>query len=342
MGALGSAFDIIIVGALALPSVLLVIHLFFSDHESSLKTLLAWVKDQNQPTLVSVLLFAMAFPMGTAVSRIAQDFFDDADLHLHINAFGYERWFRLPVATETNIRTDVYCEAQEQIQKLTPSAPSTDKTPPFTQSTLQDSSCTSTGGRLGPKTNDLWQAKQDLEELATRVCRVQEAALLLQGTDSNERLRQFHDQIVVLRGAAFNGMIAFSLCFYWWSVRFKSRLRWSAPVALSLLGINALYNHLIERPASDPPYMEFTLLVLAAAGWYVLWPRAPKATGAPGEAQTEDGRGTIRVPYLFLAAFLTASSFLGWWSTQVLYDQQVFYSYQALIRNAKPAAPPTK
>jgi hypothetical protein len=87
--------------------------------------------------------------------------------------------------------------------------------------------------------------------------------------------------------------------------------------------------------------MEFTLLVLAAAGWYVLWPRAPKGD-APGEAPTENGRGTIRLPYLFLAAFLTASSFLGWWSTQVLYDQQVFYSYQALLRNAKPPAPSTK
>jgi hypothetical protein len=86
--------------------------------------------------------------------------------------------------------------------------------------------------------------------------------------------------------------------------------------------------------------MEFTLLVLAAAGWVVLWPRAPKVTGAPGEAHIQNGRGRIRVPYLLLAAFLTASSFLGWWSTQVLYDQQVFYSYQALIQNPKPPAAP--
>jgi hypothetical protein len=39
MGALGTVFDIIIVGALALPSVLLVIHLFFSERESILKKL---------------------------------------------------------------------------------------------------------------------------------------------------------------------------------------------------------------------------------------------------------------------------------------------------------------
>jgi len=341
MGAFGIAFDIIIVGALALPSVLLIIHLFFSDHESSLKMLLGWVRDQNQPTLVSVLLFAIAFPMGSAVSRIAQDFFDDADLHVHINLFGYERWARLPIATETNIRTDVYCDAREQILKLTPSVPSTGKTPQFTQSASQDSACKDNGGRLAMKTDDVWKTKQELEELATRVFRVQEATLLLEGTDSNERLRQFHDQIVVLRGAAFNGMIAFFLCFFWWCVRFKSWLRWAAPLALSLLGINALYNHLVERAASDPPYMEFTLLVLAAAGWHVLWPRAPKVA-VPGEAQPQDGRGRIRIAYLILVAFLGASSFLGWWSTQVLYDQQVFYSYQALLQNPRASLPPAK
>jgi hypothetical protein len=342
MGAFGIAFDIIVVGALALPSVLLVIHLFFSDHESTLEKLLNWANGLNQPALIGALLFAMAYPMGSAVSRIAQDFFDDADLHLHINAFGYEYWFRLPIATETNIRTDVYCETEEQIQKLLPVAPSADKTPQSTQSAPQYSPCPDTGGSLGPKTNEVWQKRQGTEDLATRVFRFQEAALLLLGTDDNERLRQFHDQIVVLRGAAFNGMVAFFLCFCWWCVRFNSRLRWTAPVALSLLGITALYNHLIERQPSDPPYMEFTLLVLAASGWYVLWPRAPKAAAVPGEAPTQNGHGTIRLPYLFLAAFLTASSFLGWWSTQVLYDQQVFYSYQALIHNPKPAAPATK
>src|ERR1700740_2300723 len=120
MGAFSIAFDIIIVGALALPAVLLVIHLFFSDHESSLKKLLDWVKEQEQPALAGVLLFAMAFPLGSAVSRLAQDFFDDSDLHLHVHlkTADYERWFRLPVATETNIRADTFCEVQEQIQKL--------------------------------------------------------------------------------------------------------------------------------------------------------------------------------------------------------------------------------
>jgi hypothetical protein len=188
------------------------------------------------------------------------------------------------------------------------------------------------------KTREVWTAKHDLEDLAERVFRFQEATVLLQGTDNTERLRQFHDQIVVLRGAAFDGMIVFSFCLFWWLAGFHSQLRWAAPLALSLLGINATYNHVLERPASDPPYMEFTLLALAAAGWYVLWPRAPKARGAPKQAPAQNGRGRIRFVYLILSAFLAATAFLGWWSTQVLYDQQVFYSYQAIIQNPKPPA----
>ena len=38
----------------------------------------------------------------------------------------------------------------------------------------------------------------------------------------------------------------------------------------------------------------------------------------------------VRIPYLVLAIFLTVAGFLGWWATQVLYDQQVIYSYRAL------------
>jgi len=105
MGAFSIAFDIIIVGALALPWVLLVIHLFFSDNESSLKKLLGWVESQNQPAVAGVLLFAMTFSLGSAVSRMAQDFFDDDDLHFR----AFQHLFQVGV-TESSIRTEVYCQ----------------------------------------------------------------------------------------------------------------------------------------------------------------------------------------------------------------------------------------
>jgi heme A synthase len=83
--------------------------------------------------------------------------------------------------------------------------------------------------------------------------------------------------------------------------------------------------------------MEFTFLVLAAAGGCLLWQRRPQKEAA---LQARDGRGEIRFAYLLLSLFLTVSAFLGWWATQVLYDQQVIYSYKAL--SADSTKDPTK
>jgi hypothetical protein len=76
--------------------------------------------------------------------------------------------------------------------------------------------------------------------------------------------------------------------------------------------------------------MEFALLVLAAAGWYILWTRPPKEKSEPGKPEAQNGRWQIRFGHLLLAALLTVTAFLGWWATQVLYDQQLIYSYEAL------------
>ena len=84
MGALSIAFDTIIVGALAVSWVALIVHLFFSRDKSGIEHLLDWVKRQNQPAVAGVLFFAIAFFLGSAVSRIAQDFFDDDDLHIQV------------------------------------------------------------------------------------------------------------------------------------------------------------------------------------------------------------------------------------------------------------------
>src|SRR5271156_2162319 len=117
MGALSIAFDIIIVGALALPWVLLVLRLFLSDDEHTLEKHFDWVKNQKQPALVGVLLFAMTYSLGSAVSRIAQDFFDDDDVYIHAS----HHLFRVGV-TESSIRTNVFCNAFKDAD--------TPKTPP--------------------------------------------------------------------------------------------------------------------------------------------------------------------------------------------------------------------
>jgi hypothetical protein len=319
MGAFSIAFDTIIVGALALPWVLLVLHLFFFNDERSVGTLLEWVNKQNQPTVVGVLLFAMTYSLGSAVSRIAQDFFDDGDLHVQV--FG--RLFQVGI-TETSIRTDVYCQTlQRGVVPDKPVEASTGKRQHFREN---DSKCEYTGRWIVRKTHD-WISDQ--QTLATDMFHIQEAALLLKGTDATERIRQFRDQIMVLRGATFNGLITLSLLLFWRSAKFRSRAGWSVLLLYILPAGMATLNHLRERAASDPPYMEFILLALAAAGWYILRHGRAK-NNVPDEHGVKPAPIEVKTAHLVLAFFLTAAGFLGWWATQVLYDQQVIYSYRAL------------
>lgn len=325
MGALSIAFDTIIVGALALPWALLIVHLFFSDKESNFFLdkksnaikLTQWASDLKQPALAGVLLFAIIYPVGSAVSRIAQDFFDDDDLYVPV--YGHRL---LMGVTESSIRAEVYCLKQDLIpQNLIDSLGEGDE--PFSKK-----ECRYTRSWL---VSDTYKEQiKDQKERAEDIFRIQEGAILLKGTDDTEKLRQFHDQIMVLRGATFDALVAFSLCLFWWSASFRSRLRWAVPLIYFVPGAIALFNHLLGRPATDPPYMEFTLLILAAAGWCVQWKLGHNAGSADGGAVSTSGPGKFLARYLVLVFFLTATAFFGWWSTQVLYDEQVIYTYQAL------------
>jgi hypothetical protein len=72
--------------------------------------------------------------------------------------------------------------------------------------------------------------------------------------------------------------------------------------------------------------MEFTLVVPAAAGWYLLGQHPPKGKDAQAQQRARGGRGEFRAAYLVLSLFLTSAAFLGWWDTQVLYGQQIICS----------------
>ena len=369
VAALSIAFDIIIAGALALPWVLLAIELFFSANVSRVKSLLHWVVKQNQPAVAGVLLFAMTFALGSAVSRIAQDFFDDDDLHVH----AFHHLFRVGV-TESSIRTNVFCKAFKDTDPPKPSEPSKEKpeqpktpTPapadPIAAKQKEfkdnDPECKYTGRWIirtyDPDTHQPVIVDQsthqrmtaewinDQQDLARDIFYTHEAAVLLKGTDATERIRQFHDQIMVLRGAAFNGLVAFTLCLFWWSAQSFPGLGWAASLFYALLGFIALVHHLSETPISDPPYMEFTLLVLAGAGCAILRRYTPKGRRVRGKLQVRTGPKAMPFGLVVLAAFLTVTVSLGWWATQVLYDQQVIYTYKALkLTPADSPAPSSK
>lgn len=312
MGVLNIAFDTTIVGALALSWVALFIHLFFLEDESSIEKAISWVKDKELTAVAGVLLFAMAYSLGSGVSRIAVDFFNDDDLRIDT----YEHRFRVGV-TEDGIRTKVYCE---NVDLLTAS---------------HDRQIADRGHAL---MLDSWLCQNSLawslpapkedeknKDLVPRIFYLQESAIQLNGQDKTERVRQLHDQVFVLRGAAFNFLVAFLLCLFAWAAGLSSKLLWVMPIVVLVPGFIALYHHLGERPIVDAPLLEFTLLLLGGSGVYLLWkrPRLQKEK----EMEKQLALRKIRVGLLVLSFLLTVAAFLAWWSTETLYYNLVIDTY---------------
>lgn len=404
MGALTIAFDTIIVGALALPWVLLAIHLFFFEGENRLQDVLDWVKKRDMQAVAGILLFAMAFTLGSAVSRIAQDFFNDDDLRIP--------WIFRMTMTEDRIIASVYCESDENLTLLSAasnpvlaeklktlrsqkstccstqgnhqpgegSALKETKTSsrahrtitctagnsaenPTANPTAKDAKVAATGSTaeivastpppcpcqwvvngIGSHASDHGPDEGDLIGTARDIFGLEENGLYLKGEDATLRLRQLHDQIMVLRGSTFDGLISFSLCLFAWGVkerREKTRplLRWAlalVPAIFLLMAGEALYHHIQAREIADPPYMEFSLVVIGLAGVLLLWRSRPLSFGSDNSQSGksgEDGKdcfsrwrwGTLSL--LFGVLFI--AGVLGWWATEVLYGQQVIYSYDS-------------
>jgi hypothetical protein len=393
VGALTIAFDTVIVGALALPWVLLLVHLFLFKDENGL---LEWFKkqdfgkNQQMAAVTGVLLFGLAYTLGSAMSRIAQDFFNDDDLRV-------PKLLRMAM-TEDRIIASVYCNADRRslsaagnptlagkidaFQCLKSNcckpdttgegshSPDVETAPKETKSVsqLQKPDCCSNDHNVASKatktTNSaapapqpeclcqrilsgkgryLYDADRQKEKQLIATARdifgLQENALLLRGEDATLRLRQLHDQIMVLRGATFNGLLAFSFCLFAWGAkerREKPRSLWRwllalVPAIFLFLAAEAFYHHAQERSIGDPPYMEFSMFMVGAVGAVLLWwPRSRLlASGSPGS-----GPRWRWAALSLVFAVLFVAGVLGWWSTEVLYGQQVIYSYDAQPPNA--------
>ncbi len=334
MGALTIAFDTILVGALALPWVVLLIHLFCFEGENHVGRALKWVKEQEQPAAAGVLLFAMAYTLGSAVTRVAQDFFNDGDLRVQLG-----RHLLHEGVTEDRILTRVYCGADDE-RLLQAGAENPTLAEKIKEFLTQKSLCSLP---LGGLTLHKYEKKDDdFIDLVADILGLQENALMEKGGDFTVRLRQLHDQVMVLRGAAFNGMIGFSLCVFALGAALRREKPGSwlslvvvpVPAIVFAVTVIALNNHFHEHLPADPPYMEFTLLLLAMVGAWLVWKKPVRETPVQLEARRDRGtkcswRKEQWAKLVLLSAILTLAAFLGWWSTEVLYGAQVIYSYDS-------------
>lgn len=160
----------------------------------------------------------------------------------------------------------------------------------------------------------------------------QESAILNEGTDRTERLRQLHERIVVLRGAVFSGFVLVLICLYAFFARIEGdRKHWVRTVCGGLLSVIFTvfaflngFQDLKSQNIFDLPVLEGLLLIITVFGAYLVI----KGNTTPLFHKKR---------LLLIVAFFAALAYGGWMSSEILYDQLVMSSYAAL--RGEPAPP---
>ncbi len=344
LDALKFAFEILIVGALALPWLAILSQMFASGPVSSLPSQLSILPRPTRGAVAIAVVIAIGYVAGSVVSRASRDLFNDEMLE--------------PLPTEARIRDavyqDEYCgqdlidlDAQLPFDKSS----SPRKYPATDKSSLSDTTALSQIHReLRRKEKNAFcpagSPQEKLEANIQEMFSLQEGELLLLGQDKVDRLKQYYDQETVLRGAALNSFILFVVCLFGYFGKFRARwpdgrifrILTFLPAALVLLygcyGLVAHWNSLflkahnlliaqgvddrgptvweaLGRQYSDPPVAEFVFLLLGIVGLFVI----PKAEQAGSYFRTS-----------VVAGMVTIACFGGWWWTEVMYDLQVVHS----------------
>ena len=290
------AFETVVVGILALPWLLILTYLFSADSltsgHSDGSALLSSVPENIRQPVANVLLFAVVYVVGCAVSPLAKDALDDDDLAL----FGR----KLP--TERRIRQEVYCEHNVWL----PYAPRWLPQEGLYLKTL----CPADGSDT---------SKADTAA-STEVFRSQETAVLLEA--QSQRIRQLHEEIIVLQGAVFSALLCSLLCLLGWSSTKWPKSIWAAVAPLLILTFAgfSLFHHISDSKKGfrfdDPPLMEFVLLLVGLVGaWTVFHP--PKTARRFGS-------------WALAALLLGMVTYGGWWWAQVNYLEHVIHTFAAL------------
>jgi hypothetical protein len=293
MDALKIAFETVIIGALALPWVLLALDLFLQPKEDALLKALDFAKEKQLYGIAAVLLFAVAYFMGAAISRLAGDFFNDDDLGIQ--------------ATEDAIRSQVYGDSRKEwAAKLN----------------IQPEKELRTPGAFCRRVFPDHAADDASNELTKQVFDLQESALLLLGVDKTGRLQHMHQQLLILRGAALNGIILSLLFLFGFCAKQQEsgkRILLGLCSALLVLALRALVRHICslgpQQALIDPPLMELTLFAVIGTGFALHRKEI--------SADRSYGVGCL------VSVMLTFFAYAGWWWTEVIYDGLVINMFSA-------------
>ena len=373
LDALKFAFEIFIVGALALPWLSVLGQLISTRSTASHPSFVFIVPTESQAAVTVLIVIAIGYVAGSIVSRASRDLFNDEILG--------------PLATEDSIRDAVYQDAYcvQELMNINENLPNPGESTlmdeylplfedrgqfrePKGSSKLDehlplfddpDGSRSRKEAALRTKQTGLHEKYRTafcsrgnmdqppatmLSQHIRNMFLLQESEILLLGQDKVDRLKQYYDQITVLRGAAFNGCMLSVVCLFGccgnWKVRLEKVhwLKWFAflpPGFLLLWGIHSLTGHFTKVtshepglgvthnlfrwklfvPATfyyDPPMAETVLILLGGLGLFVVGRAAQTATA-----------------YLrtcVVAALVTSICYGSWWWTEVMYDDQLVHS----------------
>src|SRR4029077_12915812 len=179
-----------------------------------------------------------------------------------------------------------------------------------------------------PKNN----CQKEAFEPANDLFLFQEQILLKDGTDRGDRVNRLHEQVIVLRGAVFNGLVLVVICWYayfsrpynkpFMFIRSDRRLVlntiMTTGMASTLVWIFVKFGRkdLMAHTLDDPPIMEFGLLFLGLIGFASLW------------------NGVVKRPYLpalALSLALATLAYGAWWWTEFLYTREVIAAFAARL-----------
>jgi hypothetical protein len=308
MDAFKLAFETVIVGLFALPWLWVMIDLVNPDffNSSGIRRVSAFIPSELRASAIGLSLFSLVYLLGSMMTPVAREFFNDPDMLGKV----------LP--PDENIQASNY----QKIRGVT------------------------TSGVLARAKLRLAHAP-DLKAVSDDMSakfQQDESTVLLRGPDACERLNRLHEQMTVLRGAAFSAFALMALCGFAWCGRFSNNptvIGWKlflgqqsrrlAALTLSsvIIGVagRGLWRDIPKLATGNMPIAELVLLILGGFGWYVLiW-------GTRSRLRFH-GSG-----FIFALCF-TVLCYTGYGCTERSYDLEVLYSYQALA--PVPAADSTQ
>lgn len=309
------AFETTIVGLLALPWLVLLVRIFVPElHLSKARggTSLSFVSEKLDGMVLTILVIAAVYFLGSAISPLATQFLDDEDLPA--------RLYKI-----SDIRVNACLKYSHDLSKLQPASDS----PLYNAAAQLTSKCQPKG------------YSQDCRKSADNIFLLQEQAVLKRGSDETERVSRLFERDIVLRGAVFNGFAFIVLCCFSYLARErKDKVPFGAArrvaktnafkrafettmivrtfilIAISVTLIFkplswAVRDYHLQDP-SDPPIMETALIILGIIGLFTLL------------------KGVVKRPPLgimFFGIILTILAYGSWVWTEYLYAKNVIGAF---------------